>query len=272
MNMWCEQVMAEYPHFNMVGEEWTVEPAIVSYWQKGQSNLDGYHCALPSLMDFPMQEAIVHTVNGDDSKAYHTLAMDFLYPKPDNLVVFLDNHDMSRVFTQVNEDMMAYKKALAYLTIMRGIPQVYYGTEILMKNPGTWEHGIIRSDFPGGWAGDSINAFTQEGLTAVQKEAQAYVKQLMTWRQNKSVIHFGKTMQFAPLYDEKVYTLARYNDDDLVMLLMSNSDKEITMSTDRFVELTHGITVLKNVLTEEGVDISAGSITIPAKGFLLLEK
>ncbi len=272
MNEWCEAVMAEYPNFNIVGEEWTVEPALVSYWQKGQTNNDGYHCALPSLMDFPMQEAIVRGVKENGEKMYHTLAMDFLYPDPDNLVVFLDNHDMSRVFTQVDEDFEAYKRAVAYLTILRGIPQIYYGTEILMSNPGTNEHGIIRSDFPGGWAGDSINAFTGEGLTIQQKEAQDFIKYLMNWRKTKSVIHYGKTMQFAPLYNEQVYTMARYNDDDLVLLIMNNSDADVEMNLNRYKEITDGISSMKDVMSNVRVDMTQETIKIPAKGFLLLEK
>ncbi|MDA3854178.1 MAG: glycoside hydrolase family 13 protein [Bacteroidales bacterium] len=272
MNHWCESVLEEFPHFNIVGEEWTVEPAMVSYWQKGQINHDGYHCALPSLMDFPMQEAMIKGVKGNGMDTYQTLAMDFLYPDPDNLVVFLDNHDMSRVFTQVDEDFEAYKRALAYLTILRGIPQVYYGTEILMSNPGTWDHGIIRSDFPGGWQGDSINAFTGEGLTAQQREAQQFMKHLMNWRKTKSVVHFGKTMQFAPLYDEQVYSMARYDEEDLVLLIMNNSDADVTINLNRYKEITDGIAAMKDVMEGASVDMTQKTINIPANGFLLLEK
>ncbi len=272
MNDWITAVMNEYPNFNVVGEVWKNEPAMVAYWQKGQTNVDGFKCDLPSMMDFPMQEAIVQGMKNDGRKTYHTLSMDFLYPDPDNLVVFLDNHDMSRVFTQLDEDFDAYKRAVAYLTILRGIPQVYYGTEVLMSNPDTWEHGIIRSDFPGGWQGDSINVFTGEGLSEQQKEAQEFVKHLMNWRQHKEVIHQGKTMQFAPLYDEKVYTMARYSDEDLVLLIMNNSDKDAPVNWERYKELTDGISSMTDVITGKLVDISGDSMVLSAKGFLLLEK
>lgn len=271
MNEWCEAVLAEYPNFNIVGEEWSGNPAIVSYWQKGQMNHDGYHCALPSLMDFPMQEAIIKTVKNNDRSAYETLAMDFLYPDADNLVVFLDNHDMSRVFTQVDEDYAAYKSAMAYLTIMRGIPQVYYGTEILMKNPGTDDHGVIRTDFPGGWDGDAVDAFTGKGLTEAQKAAQDFTKHLMNWRKNKDVIHHGKSMQFSPLYDEVIYTLARYNADDVVLLLMNNSDEDVEMDMSRYQEVTGEATSMTDVMSGKKVNIST-QVTVPAKGFILLEK
>lgn len=272
MNVWSVAILEEYPNFNVVGEEWTTNPALVAYWQNGQHNHDGYHCALPSLMDFPMQQAIVNGVNGNMRDTYNTLAMDFLYPDPDNLVTFLDNHDMSRVFTQVNEDLDAYKSAMAYLTILRGIPQVYYGTEILMGNKGTWDHGIIRSDFPGGWAGDEVNAFTGEGLTAQQDEAQTLVKDLMNWRKDKPVIHYGKTKQFAPMFDEKVYAMARYDDDALVLLLMNNGDEDVEVDLPRYQELTQGLSSMTNVVTGEQVKIDVEKMTLPAGGYLLLEK
>jgi len=272
MNQWCEAVLAEYPHFNMVGEEWTTKPALVAYWQKGQHNHDGYHCALPSLMDFPMQEAIVKGVMGSGRDTYLTLAMDFLYPDPDNLVVFVDNHDMSRVFTQVNEDFAAYQRAIAYLTILRGIPQIYYGTEILMSNPGTGDHGVIRSDFPGGWEGDTVNAFTGEGLSDWQKQAQKEMKHLLNWRKGKSVIHYGQTKQFAPLYDEKVYSMARYDEKDLVLLIMNNSEQEQVVDLSRFEELTQGISSMTNVMDASLVNFSSGQLKLKAGAFLLLEK
>ncbi len=272
MNKWSLAVMEEYPHFNIVGEEWTTNPALVAYWQDGQHNHDGYHCALPSLMDFPMQDAIIKGLKGNGRDTYNMLAMDFLYPDPDNLVIFLDNHDMSRVYTQVDEDFAAYQRGVAYLTVLRGIPQIYYGTEILMANPGTWDHGIIRSDFPGGWDGDEVNAFSGEGLTAQQKQAQDEMKHLLNWRKEKAVIHYGNTKQFAPMYDEQVYSLARYNEDDVVLLIMNNGDEEVKVNTDRYLELTEGLTSMKNVMDGRFVDLTGETLTISAGGFLLLEK
>ena len=141
-----------------------------------------------------------------------------------------------------------------------------------MGDPGTWDHGIIRSDFPGGWSGDEVNAFTGEGLTELQKEAQNFVKLLLNWRKQKAVIHKGKTKQFAPLYGEKVYSMARYCKEDLVLLIMNNSDEAVEVNTDRYIELTEGLSSMKDVMTGENVDITTETITIPAKGFLLLEK
>jgi neopullulanase len=187
MKEWVERVMEEYPDFNIVGEEWSINPSIVSYWQKGQVNHDGYHCPLPSLMDFPLQHAAVigfkdkGELNSGLLQLYEMLANDFLYPNPNNLVVFPDNHDMSRFYVQVGEDVELLKMGLTYFLTIRGIPQLYYGTEILMRHDGD-SHGDIRADFPGGWPGDKVNAFTGEGLSLEQKELKGYISRIQNWR------------------------------------------------------------------------------------------
>jgi len=134
-------------------------------------------------MDFPLQVALVKGLNEDDRiysdgliKMYEVLANDFQYADPGNLVIFPDNHDMSRFFTQVNEDIRLFNIGLAYILTMRGIPQIYYGTEILMANPGTTDHGVIRSDFPGGWNNDSVNAFTGTRLSTRQQQTRSICK------------------------------------------------------------------------------------------------
>lgn len=279
MAEWSRAVMEEYPNFNIVGEEWSTEPAIVSYWQDGQVNHDGYHCPLPSLMDFPMQSAMVEGVKKPTTSwpqeglntLYKTLAMDYLYPDAGNLVTFLDNHDMSRVFTQLNEDYNAYKRALAFLTVMRGIPQVYYGTEILMGNSGTEDHGIIRTDFPGGWEGDAVNAFTGAGLSSQQKDAQDLMKRLMNWRKYNEVVHKGGSMHFAPIYDKKIYTYCRYTDDKVVMLILNNESESQEAELKVYQELLTGARSAKEVLSGAGMDLAAKSWSVPAQGFLLLE-
>lgn len=187
MTRWTARMLEEYPRFNIVGEEWSMNPAIVSYWQKGKKNIDGYECHLPSLMDFPLQSAVSRGLTEKEDwgtgliTIYESLANDFQYPDADNLVVFPDNHDMSRFFMQVGEDVDLLKMGVAFFLTTRGIPQIYYGTEVLLTHPG-WEHGDIRSDYPGGWEGDAANAFTGEGLTAEQKDMQAYVKTIQNWR------------------------------------------------------------------------------------------
>jgi len=141
--------------------------------------------------------------------------------------------------------------ALTFLATVRGIPQIYYGTEILMKNPGTEDHGIIRSDFPGGWENDSINAFTGKGLSAKQKEAQQFIKKLMNWRKNTPLVHNGKLMHFAPKNQDEIYVLFRYDMNAKIMVVLSKNDKDIMMDLKPYRE------ILGNELT--GKDILSGT-------------
>ena len=176
---------------------------------------------------------------------------------------------MDRFFTQVNEDLDLFKMGIAFTLTTRGIPQIYYGTEVLMKNPGMpGDHGIIRSDFPGGWAGDKANAFTGKGLSAEQREAQAFIKKLNNWRKNKTVIHSGRLLHFIP--QNEVYVYFRYNDQERVMVVLNKNENVQTLSLDRFAEglqhAGHGTDVIsgrKFVLEER--------LEVPARSALILE-
>ncbi|MEO1009729.1 MAG: glycoside hydrolase family 13 protein [Bacteroidota bacterium] len=257
MSDWTKAVMQEYPNFNIVGEEWVTRPTIVSYWQKGKENQNGYTSHLKSLMDFPLHNAMVTSLNKEKTWAsswtdlYAVLGQDYLYPDPNSLVVFPDNHDMSRIYTQLNEDFHKYKMALAYVATIRGIPQIFYGTELLMKNPGTEDHGVIRSDFPGGWQGDIKNAFTGQGLSEKEKEAQAFVRKVLNWRKRSSVIHNGKVMHFAPKNEEEIYVYFRYDHKDKVMVILSKNDADMPLDIKRYKE------ILGSQLT--GTDIISGT-------------
>lgn len=273
MATWTKQVLEEYPNFNIVGEEWSMNPAIVSYWQKGKNNADGYKCFLPSLMDFPLQNAVSKGLNEEESwggglvKIYESLANDFIYPNPDNLVIFPDNHDMSRFFVQVGEDIDLLKMGIAFFLTNRGIPQIYYGTEILMKHEGD-HHGDIRADFPGGWKGDKINAFTGVGLTDAQKDMQKYVAKIQNWRKTKDVAHNGKLMHFVP--ENGIYTYFRYNADEAVMVVLNKNELESTLTTDRFNEIISGYKSGRDIISSTQIpDIS--EIKVPAKSAMIIE-
>ena len=274
MTQWTKKVMEEYPNFNVVGEEWYDYPTTVAYWQQGKENPNGYTSYLKSLMDFPVQSAMANALVAEESfgngwiDLYEMIAQDFVYADPYDLVVFPDNHDMSRIFSQVNEDYGLYQLALAFVLTTRGIPQLYYGTEILMKNPGTTDHGIIRSDFPGGWADDSTNGFTGEGLTDVQKQAKAFLRQLLHWRKNASAIHYGKLTHFIP--QDGVYVFFRYDDNQKVMVALNKNESSTPLSLDRFQEMLKGTTQGKNILTDETITLGQ-AINLPAKGPLILE-
>lgn len=257
LSEWTCAVMEEYPNLNIVGEEWTVNPAIISHWQRGKVNANGYSSCLPSLMDFPLQAMLTKGLNDKESgnsgmlTAYEMLANDFLYANPSNLVIFPDNHDMDRFYTQVNEDFNLFKQGITYVLTMRGIPQIYYGTETLMTNASPGDHGLIRTDFPGGWADDSKNAFTGEGLTAKEKEAQSFVKKILNWRKGAPAIHHGKLIHFVP--KEGFYVYFRYNDDHRVMVILNKNDRDATLDLSRFRQ------VLKD--GENGKDIISGKMT-----------
>ena len=275
LQQWTCSIMNEYPNFTIVGEEWSTNPLITSYWQQGKKNHDGYTGCLKTVMDFPLQEALVKSLTGKEdaaylspfTKLYEALANDFVYPDPANILVFGDNHDMNRLFEQLNRDVDLMQMALAYLFTIRGIPQVFYGTEVLMDHPGHNKvDGLIRSDFPGGWAGDTVNAFTGAGLSAKQKQVQSYVKQLLNWRKNNEVIANGQLLHFAPF--DGLYVYFRFNKERTIMVVLNKNTTATSFETDRFKEIIKGKTKALNVLNGEWqslgskMSVSALSTTI----------
>lgn len=275
MSDWTCAVEREYPGFFIVGEEWTTNPAIVSYWQKDKVNHDSYVSCLPSLMDFPIQDAVKDALKEDENwnsgwiKAYEMLANDFLYADPDLLVVFPDNHDMARFYTQIGNDLDLFKMGVAYFSTIRGIPQFYYGTEVLMdsdKNPG--DHGLIRSDFPGGWQGDKLNAFTQAGLSSKQKEAQDFFKKLLSWRKGSKLIHEGELMQFAPF--KGIYSYVRYNEHAKVLVIFNKNKEKQMIDLDRYSEIIPTQFTALDVLDGKDMDLDS-EIELEARSVRILE-
>jgi len=274
---WSCAIMNEYPNFSLVGEEWSTNPLITSYWQRGKKNHDGYAGCLNTVMDFPLQAALLQSLNGEEgesynsafTKLYETLANDFVYPNPSQIMLMGDNHDMNRLFMQLKQDVALTKMALVYLSTIRGIPQIFYGTEVLMDNtPNHKNDGLIRSDFPGGWKGDKTNGFTGEGLSADQQSVQIYLKQLLNWRKKNPVISNGQTLHFAP-YDG-LYVYFRYNKEKTVMVVMNKNDKEVSVDTNRFVEILKGRTNALDVLSNKRVDIKSG-ISVNPKSATIFE-
>jgi len=274
MANWTRRILDEYPYFNLVGEEWSYNPAIVSYWQKDQVNRDKYVSYLPSLMDFPLQSALYKALTQPEgwgsgwNVLYETVALDFLYPHPDNLVTLLDNHDMARFFMQLNKDTALYNLGVAWLLTMRGIPQVFYGSEILMDHPENNEHGDIRKDFPGGWEGDKSSAFTGEGLSKEQIKEQEYYKTLLNWRKSSEVVQSGSLKHFAP--DKGCYVYFRYNNDNRVMVVL-NKNKELSkLPLNRYVEMLNGYKSGKDVISGKTYKLE-WELEVPAQKALILE-
>ena len=275
MSDWTFAVMDEYPNFNIVGEEWSDNPIVISYWQKDKINHDGYVSYLPTLMDFPLQISFTEALLDDFSwgkgfiKPYKTLASDFLYPNPNNLLIFPDNHDMTRFFTQVNNDIDLFKMGIVYYSTMRGIPQFYYGTEILMnsdENPG--DHGLIRTEFPGGWPDHSKNAFTGDGLSYNERQTQLFFKEILNWRKDNEVIHNGKLIQFAP--KDGIYSFFRILNNKMVWVIFNRNNSPETLETSRFDELIENYEIAFDVINKKKVSISE-KIIINAKSALILE-
>lgn len=271
MAEWNLRVLEEYPRFTNVGEEWHNNPAIVSYWQKGKKNLDGYDGQIPSMMDFPLQNAVARGLSepgtGGLMQIYDALAMDFQYPDPMNLVIFPDNHDMSRFYMQVKEDFDLFRMGIAYFLTTRGIPQIFYGTEVLMTHPGD-DHGDIRADFPGGWKGDKVNGFTGAGMTTKQKEAQEFIRILLNWRKTKEVIHSGKTTHFLPF--DGMYVYFRHMDNELVMVVLNKNPSQTVLKTGRLSEMLKGKSSAREVITGKTFT-SLGELVLPARSVSVFE-
>ena len=277
MSDWAGAIMKEYPNFSIVGEEWSYNPLLIGYWQTGANNKDGYESNLKSTMDFAMQRNVIDALNEKESwdkgliKIYEGLANDFQYASPKDIMIFPDNHDMSRIYTQLKGDITNTKMALSTYLMLPRIPQLYYGTEILMEDfekPG--DHGLIRSDFPGGWKNDPVNAFTGKGLKTEQKEMQNFLKKFLNYRKNSKAIHDGKTVHFAPF--KGTYVLFRILGDEVVVNIINKNNTPISIDLKRYSEIGLQGKTLRNILTEENFVwgdtlqlLQRGSVTFTTK-------
>lgn len=273
MSRWAGAIMTEYPNFNIVGEEWSSNPLLIGYWQSASENRDGYQSNLKSTMDFAMQEQVVRGVNEEEGwedglfRLYSALANDFAYSDPFSIVVFPDNHDMSRIHTQVNLDVPKTKMAIGYLMALPRIAQFYYGTEILMHDqakPG--DHGLIRSDFPGGWEGDGVNAFTGEGLTTDQLDMQGFTKAVLNYRKHSEAIHSGKTLHFVP--QNGVYVLFRMKGDETVAVILNKNEEAFELDLTRFEQAELQGKQVKNIVTSETLTWG-NSMTLSGRGIYM---
>lgn len=273
MTDWTCAIKDEYPNFYLVGEEWVDNPALISYWQEGKNNLDGNNSCLPGLMDFPLCFALHNAMQKEESwsdglvKLYESIAQDYLYPDPSQLVIFPDNHDMSRIYTQVGDDYEKYKMAISYILTMRGIPQLYYGTEIIMSNTGDDSHGNIRSDFPGGWPGEEVSIPNKLGLKQGQKDALNFCEELLNWRKEAEVIHSGKLTHFAP--SNNMYVYFRHNNSDTVMVILNKNKEKSTLKIDRFAELLKKKTTGKDVSTGEIFNLDSDLELNPMQAYII---
>jgi glycosidase len=271
MNRCNKALTDEYPHMTLFGENWVHGVINQAYFVENKMDVP-FKSNLQGSVDFQLlfygiQPALNQPFGWTEgvNKLYNTLSNDLVYKDPMRNVIFLDNHDMTRFFSTVGEDIDKQKMGLAWLFTCRGIPQLYYGTEILMKgvsNPDGW----VRLDFPGGWEGDQKNAFTGEGLTAAEKEVQQYVRTLGNFRKQSTALQTGKLMQYLP--KDGLYVYFRYDAGQTIMCIMNTSDKERSVNFSDFEERTKGFARGKDVVDGS---VKADQFTIPVKKLIVLE-
>lgn len=271
MNRCNKALLTEYPSLFSFGEAWVHGTPNQAYFAENNMNTK-FKSNLQAVADFQLltygiQPALNEKFGWTEgvNKLYNTLSQDFLYKDPSRNVIFLDNHDMTRILSQVGENIAKVKMGIGWLMTCRGIPQLYYGTEVLMKgisNPDGW----VRLDFPGGWEGDTKNAFTGAGLSAAELDMQAYVRKLAQFRKTSSAISKGALMQYLP--NEGLYVYFRYNEEQTIMCIMNTSETERKISFSDFSERTNGFTGGKEVVS--GFQIK-NLINIPAQTMQVFE-
>jgi neopullulanase len=274
---WTKAITDEYPYFNIVGEVWMHDQAQISYWQKNSpiAKIQSYNSHLPSVMDFTLHDTFGTVFNEDNAtwsdgivKIYENFVNDFLYDNPNNLLTFVENHDTNRFNQIYKNDFNKYQMALSLIATTRGIPQLYYGSEIGMAGDKGKGDAAIRQDFPGGWEGDNNNAFTKAGRTTTQQQFFDFTSKLFIWRKSKSVIHSGKLKHYLP--NNNVYVYFRYNELESVMVVINNSKDKQSFKTDRFQENILNYTIGTDVLSSKTIDLQS-EITIEGKSVLILE-
>ncbi len=274
MAEWAKTIRNEYPNFTILAESWLQLPLHTAYWQENTSTFDGYNSHAKSVTDFPTSFALSAALNEQDGwregwlRIYYNLSQDGLYSSPKDLVIFPDNHDIERFARIIDGDINKFKNGIAFYLTTRGIPQIYYGTEIMMDSKPYKDHGSWRRDYPGGWEGDTVNAFTGEGLTGNQLEARDYMKKLMNWRKNKPVIHTGKLMQFIP--ENNIYVYCRYTDNEAVLVILNKNPEQTILETDRFQECLGGYGSALDVISGKEYK-TLNKIELPPNTPLILE-
>ena len=269
MSNWMQALTNEYPNFYMVAETWASRTSYLSYWNNENSNRNGYTSYVNSVSDYPLYFAILEAFkkDGDVYKLYETLAEDFIYGNAYNNKVFNGNHDQGRIFGLLGEDVNKLKLSMAFILTTRGIPQLYYGDEILMKKDKP--DGQLRDDFPGGWKGDTRNGFIASGRTDQENEVFNYVKTILNWRKNAKSIHRGKLTHYIP--HNNIYVYFRHTDLESTMMIINNSNKDIqAFSLDRYKKSFKGYSKGNDIITGTNYD-TLDSVKLTKNTALILD-
>lgn len=275
MSQWCKEVLDEYPYFNIVGETWLNSNVLVSYWQKDSKLAAPQNSNLPTVMDFPLQVLMNQAFDEETGewggglyKLYDYQTQDLVYANPMNLLTFLDNHDTSR-FAQTDEmakNLKRYKQAMVFLLTTRGIPQIYYGMEILMTGDKGKGDGDLRKDFPGGWQGDTRNCFVENGRTALENEAFEFTRQLLNWRKGNQVIGKGNLKHYS--IQNGVYVYQREFNGKSVVVIMNGTDDSKELDLAPYQEILPRENAF-DVLTGKNVNLS-GKLCLDGRENLIL--
>jgi glycosidase len=266
-------LIREFPELTVFGEAWTNSVPASAYFTENNLDVPFKH-KIKGVTDFPLNSAIFSALNDNFgwtdglSKLYMILSQDFLYKDPFTNCIFLDNHDMNRFYSMVGEDLSKYKMGLGLLMTLRGIPQVYYGTEVLMKNYKNPNDAAVRKDFPGGWNSDTVNKFSPQGLTERESEAFSFFKKLAVYRKQSPVLAKGTLKHYIP--QNGVYVYFRKLGDQTIMCVVNSSKSTSTLKMERFKEMTGTYNTILNVMTEKGERLSS-EINIPALSFQMYE-
>lgn len=262
MGEWVEAVIDEYPQFNIVGECWYADTAAESFWQtQSKLSVDGKDSHLPVIMDFPFmiksRNLAPYTEETDPwnglNKVYDHLALDFAYADPMKMLRFLDNHDTERVILEVPENLDSWKQAITILLTVPGIPQIYYGTELLMAGDRRPGDGNVRRDVPGGFPGDTVNAFVREGRTELQNEAVDFMSKLLKWRKGSRAIANGSMKHFMPT--NGIYLYQRKYGDEEVIVVLNGVSKENVVDMSRYTEIVPVGARYVDILTGEELEL-----------------
>ena len=275
MAQWNKAVLEEYPNFNIVGECWYTNEAGSAFWQKG-NKLKESDPELPTVMDFYFLQNGRKAFNSDTdpwgglNMVYDHLSHDFLYPDPQHVLTFLDNHDSDRFLLELPDTLGSWKQAQAFLLTSRGIPQIYYGTEILMNGSKEGSDGYVRKDMPGGFPGDKTDAFTPEGRSPLQNEAWDFLSSLLQWRRGEAneVIAKGKLKHFMPL--DGLYAYTRTLGDKSVTVLLNGKDEPLTVSMARTEETLPVGSSYKDIISGRTITIEK-EMTFSPRQIMILQ-
>ena len=260
MSQWMKILNEEYPNFNTVGETWVTEPAYTAAWQK-DSKLSKVNSYLKTVMDFSFYDKINLAKHEETdawwkglNRIYNSLCYDYLYENPSSVMAFIENHDTDR-FLENGKDTLALKQALALLLTINRIPQLYYGTEVLMNGTKEVTDGNVRCDFPGGFVGDKHNAFTAEGRTKAENSMFNWLSKLLKWRRNNMVITKGKQIQFIPY--KGVYVIARQWNNQTILTILNGTSQPVTLPLDRYAEVIGNHQEAKDVISGRKVKLGS---------------